>query len=340
MSEIINYEVKSRCVSITAIREYLKNISAKFIGEDHQVDYYFNVPQGRLKYRKGNVENSLIYYERENTSTARESKIQLERLTTDSNMHKVLGEALGIKIIVDKKREIYFINNVKIHLDTIIGLGEFVEIEAIDDKAEFSTDELKEQCEHFISEFKLKTKDFIELSYSDLIAENFEQKFYREAQNFVYRITSNIEKTDLKLSKSFMDHLCYRVSSVDEYSQTKTEFEKLGELLVESIVGGRNIATYKLNRPIVFNERSVDVIELPEPKASNKYATGFEHAEFVIEEDLNVYARQHSQAKWDTDALGKSINPDIRLKFSDGSSIKLHNQSLEAVIEYEKALDK
>jgi adenylate cyclase class IV len=33
---------------------------------------------------------------------------------------------------VDKKREIYFINNVKFHIDTVDGAGSFIEIEAID----------------------------------------------------------------------------------------------------------------------------------------------------------------------------------------------------------------
>jgi adenylate cyclase class IV len=38
----------------------------------------------------------------------------------------------GIKVIVQKKRRIYFIGNVKFHFDTIAELGTFIEVEAID----------------------------------------------------------------------------------------------------------------------------------------------------------------------------------------------------------------
>jgi len=40
----------------------------KFQGLDHQIDTYFNVQKGRLKLREGNIENSLINYDRKNVS--------------------------------------------------------------------------------------------------------------------------------------------------------------------------------------------------------------------------------------------------------------------------------
>ena len=45
----------------------------------------------------------------------------------------MLPAALGIDVVVDERREIHFLGNVKNRLDDVTGLGTFVEIEAIDD---------------------------------------------------------------------------------------------------------------------------------------------------------------------------------------------------------------
>jgi predicted adenylyl cyclase CyaB len=45
---------------------------------------------------------------------------------------------------VDKHREIYFVGNVKFHLDTVEGLGTFVEIESIDMDGTIGQDRLYE----------------------------------------------------------------------------------------------------------------------------------------------------------------------------------------------------
>lgn len=63
----------------------------------------------------------------------------------------ILSRQLGVKIIVDKKRKIYFIDNVKFHFDVVENLGRFMEVEAIDNKNEFSIDELKKQCDKYFN---------------------------------------------------------------------------------------------------------------------------------------------------------------------------------------------
>ena len=47
----IDVEIKARCDNHEKIREILKSKSANFKGTDHQIDTYFNVPNGRLKLR-------------------------------------------------------------------------------------------------------------------------------------------------------------------------------------------------------------------------------------------------------------------------------------------------
>ena len=59
-----------------------------------------------------------------------------------SSLKEVLTKALGVLTVVDKKREIYFIGNVKFHIDTVESLGTFIEIEAQDHDGTIGKDKL------------------------------------------------------------------------------------------------------------------------------------------------------------------------------------------------------
>jgi len=76
---------------------------------------------------------------------------------------------LGIKVIVDKVRKIYFIGNVKFHFDAIVGLGYFLEVEAIDTQGTFTTLELQKQCDAYLDFFGLSANDLVQSSYSDIL---------------------------------------------------------------------------------------------------------------------------------------------------------------------------
>ena len=81
----------------------------------------------------------------------------------------VLEKACGILVEVVKQREIYFIDNVKFHLDNVPGLGSFVEIEAIDTTGEISKETLLEQCEDYMEKLSIQKEDLVSLSYSDML---------------------------------------------------------------------------------------------------------------------------------------------------------------------------
>ncbi len=165
----INVEIKAKSNNQESIRKILKSKSAKFIGTDHQVDTYFKVDFGRLKLREGDIENNLIHYNRENKSGPKQSDVILFKSEPKSTLKKLLTKALGILVVVDKKREIYFIDNIKFHIDTVKDLGAFVEIEAIDNDGTIGKDKLLEQCQFFLDLFKISKKDLISNSYSDLL---------------------------------------------------------------------------------------------------------------------------------------------------------------------------
>ncbi len=167
----INIEIKARCDNHAEIRKILESQNADFKGIDHQIDTYFNVKKGRLKLREGNIENNLIQYTRPNISGPKQSDFALYKTEPNSQLKKLLINALGAKVVVDKQREIFYIGNVKFHIDEVKGLGKFVEIEAEGEQKEGAYKKLKAQCDNYLKLFEIKEKDLIDNSYSDMLLE-------------------------------------------------------------------------------------------------------------------------------------------------------------------------
>lgn len=165
----INIEIKARTSRQEFIREYLRKAGADYKGTDLQTDTYFVVPSGRLKLRQGAIENNLIWYERPNQAGVKQSDFSLTPVADGEGLKSILQKALGIKVTVVKKREIYYIGNVKFHIDELDGLGHFVEIEAGNKTADVPVEKLKEQCKFYMEEFGIKEEDLLANSYSDMM---------------------------------------------------------------------------------------------------------------------------------------------------------------------------
>ena len=165
----LNVEIKASTNCPEFIKEYLSSHNADFKGLDEQTDTYFNVPHGRLKLREGNIENNLIYYNRDNQKGPKSSQFDLVKIEDAQRLKEVLAKSCGIKMIVRKRREIYYIANVKFHVDEVPGLGSFIEIEAGNVLADKTVEELLEQCNFYLKEFGVKEEELIADSYSDML---------------------------------------------------------------------------------------------------------------------------------------------------------------------------
>lgn len=162
-------EFKARIKNIEEPEIKLLALNPVFKGEDHQVDTYFNVHSGRLKLREGNIESALIWYDRPNDASSKLSKVLLYKHAPDASLKDLLIHANGVKTIVDKKRKIYFIDNVKFHFDEVEGLGKFIEVEAIDETGELGLEKIQSQCDHYADFFNIQPGDFMSGSYSDML---------------------------------------------------------------------------------------------------------------------------------------------------------------------------
>ena len=168
----LNIEIKATCPDPDRIRQWLLAHGARFVGVDGQTDTYFNVPNGRLKLREGNIENNLIFYTRTNQDGPKQSDFLLVKVADAAGLKESLTRANGIRTIVHKSREIYFIDNVKFHIDEVRGLGSFTEIEACNNDGEFTSVELHEQCSGYMSALQITADHLLSHSYSDMMIES------------------------------------------------------------------------------------------------------------------------------------------------------------------------
>jgi adenylate cyclase, class 2 len=97
-----------------------------------QRDTYFRVPDGRLKLREETPGAAvLIQYDRPDAAQARESRYRLVESADPAGLKEALDAALGTLVVVDKQRHVLIWHGVRIHLDRVEGLGNFLELEAV-----------------------------------------------------------------------------------------------------------------------------------------------------------------------------------------------------------------
>ena len=161
-----NFEIKCRISNLSAIKEKLSSDRNYKYSVEKQRDIYYNVKSGRLKLRIINEKNSdLIYYNRKEKNSERVSNFVISSTLNFRELNFIMTEQFKVMVIVNKKREIFVKDNIRIHLDTVNKLGKFLEIEIMFkdlNKAKKLMEELKEML-------NLNSKDFIKSSYSDLL---------------------------------------------------------------------------------------------------------------------------------------------------------------------------
>jgi len=129
-----NLEIKARVEALAPLRSRLRAMDgASRQPAVRQTDWYFRVPKGRLKLRVVGGERSgeLIAYLRPDRSAARTSEFQLLPTADAAGVRRLLEQMFGVRACVRKRREVWLYRNARIHLDTVDGLGCFVEIEVV-----------------------------------------------------------------------------------------------------------------------------------------------------------------------------------------------------------------
>ena len=163
-------------------------------------------------------------------------------------------------------------------------------------------------------------------------------KILLNPEGFLKNIFENISESGIDVSELELDHICYRVETLEKYLELKKDLLKVWKLLKENLIWWRKISTFKLKNPIIYKNRKIYLLELPSPKEWSYYKEWYEHVEFVIKDSFNDFIDKYSDIKFNKKAINKDRNPDIKIKYTQETwkykniSVKFHHNSLESVI--------
>ena len=163
----VNLELKLRVESHTKLKQLLSEIKAERKGILNQEDIYYKVKDGILKLRTENGNETLIFYRREEKKSNRWSDYYLLKFNNGEGKN-FFNRIFESEVIVKKKRELFYYDNTRIHLDTVEQLGKFLELETlvINGKAD-----AKKRFTKIIKLLELDNSKEIRRSYRDLLIE-------------------------------------------------------------------------------------------------------------------------------------------------------------------------
>jgi adenylate cyclase, class 2 len=156
----------------------LDTLRARYQGRLLQTDTYFNFPPGRLKLREERFEcpdgvseathAELIHYSRRDEQTAKVSTYQRLPVNDRRRVRAFFSRALGILVRVHKARRLFLKDNVRIHVDTVRGVGRFLEFEVIVSSGR-PLQTCRKQMSRLFEAFQIDPASLVPGSYSDLL---------------------------------------------------------------------------------------------------------------------------------------------------------------------------
>lgn len=167
-----NVEIKARIApsQFSELRQQAEAIATSGPTLLEQTDTFFQSKIGRLKLREfGNGTAELIQYERPDCSGPKVSSYVRSPCPSPASMKAALDGANGIIGVVQKRREVFFVDNTRVHLDHVKGLGTYLELEVV-----LGTDDLESEGEaianRLLVELGVDDSQLVSGAYFDLMS--------------------------------------------------------------------------------------------------------------------------------------------------------------------------
>lgn len=167
-----NLEIKAPLADLAAARQQALRLATAHPGLETQIDRYYKLDASgaeRLKERVSSLHGTmLIHYRRPEAAGVRASDYRL--LDPDGAEARDLLAGRGpVVLTVRKTREVFLVDNVRVHLDEVEGLGSFLELEAMLD-ADHDLAACRLQVAELMRAFGVEEGALLAASYSDLLA--------------------------------------------------------------------------------------------------------------------------------------------------------------------------
>ena len=127
-----NIEIKARIASVEGLLPRALALAGAAPVAIDQHDTFYRVPHGRLKLRRfGDGSAELIQYQRADVADAKASDYVRVPVADADALHRALERACGATGDVRKRRLLLLVDQTRIHLDRVEGLGDFMELEVV-----------------------------------------------------------------------------------------------------------------------------------------------------------------------------------------------------------------
>lgn len=164
-----NIEIKARVDDFEDLKARAESLSDKPMEIIPQEDTFFNTVKGRLKLRVTAPDiGYLIYYERPDQDGPKRSDYHLAETRDPENLKIALSLALGIRGVVRKTRYLYVVDQTRIHVDDVEGLGHFMELEVVMDEGQSDADG-QAIAEELMRRLGVREDALLEGAYMDLL---------------------------------------------------------------------------------------------------------------------------------------------------------------------------
>ena len=128
-----NVEIKARLTNPAQARDTARRLSGGDPDIIDQHDVFFASRSGRIKLRMfSDGTGELIEYHRPDTADIRTSSYRLVTAADAQALREILMKA-GVTVTgeVRKRRLLYLVGRTRVHLDSVEGLGDFLELEVV-----------------------------------------------------------------------------------------------------------------------------------------------------------------------------------------------------------------
>ncbi|MEL6987605.1 MAG: VOC family protein [Bacteroidota bacterium] len=149
-------------------------------------------------------------------------------------------------------------------------------------------------------------------------------------------ILSELDRLNIDYKSFQLDHICYRVETMERYTLLKHQLRTIAFPFHESLIAGRMISILKFVKPLKWLHGEIEFLELPAPKPNRPYKEGFEHIEFVVDQNLGHFINTYPRIAFNTKGLSKALNADVKIQF-EKYAVKFHCLPIDQVIEIENS---
>jgi adenylate cyclase class IV len=172
-----NVEIKARVPDLDRVRSKVAALASSPPERLQQTDTFFAVPNGRLKVREfADGSGELIAYDRPDRTGPKQSIYTRSACPSGRVLADILSRVLPLRGVVIKTREVFLVGRTRVHLDRVVNLGSFVELEVVLGDGE-QVEAGEREAHDLLRAFEISSDALIARAYIDLLeAQNANRK--------------------------------------------------------------------------------------------------------------------------------------------------------------------